>query len=77
MNKSLDRVARWFVFEPKIPIWVNFGGPWNGKCGYDHLEYISTIWYYLWPFCIFLTFWYVWTKKNLATLLGLFNLAEN
>jgi hypothetical protein len=21
------RVARWFVFEPKIPIWVNFGGP--------------------------------------------------
>jgi hypothetical protein len=21
------RVARWFVFKPKIPIWVNFGGP--------------------------------------------------
>jgi hypothetical protein len=20
------RVARWFVFKPKIPIWVNFGG---------------------------------------------------
>jgi hypothetical protein len=20
-------VARWFVFKPKIPIWVNFGGP--------------------------------------------------
>jgi hypothetical protein len=21
------RVARWFIFRPKIPIWVNFGGP--------------------------------------------------
>jgi hypothetical protein len=21
------RVARWFVFKPKIPIRVNFGGP--------------------------------------------------
>jgi hypothetical protein len=21
------RVARWFLFKPKIPIWVNFGGP--------------------------------------------------
>jgi hypothetical protein len=20
------RVARWFLFKPKIPIWVNFGG---------------------------------------------------
>jgi hypothetical protein len=27
-----NRVARWFVFKPKIPIWVNFGGPLNGKC---------------------------------------------
>jgi hypothetical protein len=22
-------VAKWFIFKPKIPIWVNFGGPWN------------------------------------------------
>jgi hypothetical protein len=22
-----NRVARWFVFKPKISIWVNFGGP--------------------------------------------------
>jgi hypothetical protein len=21
------RVARWFIFEPNIPTWVNFGGP--------------------------------------------------
>jgi hypothetical protein len=25
------RVARWYIFKPKIPIWVNFGGPWIGK----------------------------------------------
>jgi hypothetical protein len=36
-----SRVARWFVFKPKIPIWVNFEGPLNGKC-----------WYILWPFVI-------------------------
>jgi hypothetical protein len=22
-----SRVARWFVFKPKIPIWINFGRP--------------------------------------------------
>jgi hypothetical protein len=21
------RVARWYILKPKIPIWVNFGGP--------------------------------------------------
>jgi hypothetical protein len=26
----------------KIPIWVYFGGPWNGKC-----------WHILWPFVLF------------------------
>jgi hypothetical protein len=31
---TLYRVARWFVFKPKLPIWVNFGGPLNGKCRY-------------------------------------------
>jgi hypothetical protein len=33
------RVARWYIFKPKIPIWVNFGGSCNGRC-----------WYILWPF---------------------------
>jgi hypothetical protein len=43
------RVARWFVFRPKIP---NFGGPLNGKCCifYYHLEYFMAIWYNLGPF---------------------------
>jgi hypothetical protein len=27
-------VARWFVFKPKIPILVKFGGPWDRKCCY-------------------------------------------
>jgi hypothetical protein len=36
------RDARWFIFMPKIPIWVYFGGSWNGKC-----------WYILWQFGIF------------------------
>jgi hypothetical protein len=27
-----NMVARWFACKPKIQIWLNFGGPWNGKC---------------------------------------------
>jgi hypothetical protein len=29
--KEKFRVARWYIFIPKIPIWVYFGEPWNGK----------------------------------------------
>jgi hypothetical protein len=50
----LIRVARWFVFIPKIQIWVNFGGSCTGRC-----------WYILWtlgPFYIlllyFMEIWY-------------------
>jgi hypothetical protein len=32
MEIIYSRVARWFIFKPKIPIWVKFGGPWNKKC---------------------------------------------
>jgi hypothetical protein len=39
------RVARWFVFKPKILIWVNFGG----SC----LLYFMTIWPILRPLEIF------------------------
>jgi predicted RNA-binding protein YlxR (DUF448 family) len=28
------RVARWFVFKPKIQIWVNLGGSCNGRGWY-------------------------------------------
>jgi hypothetical protein len=34
-----NRVARWYIFRPKNPIWENFGGPLNGK-----------YWYILWSF---------------------------
>jgi hypothetical protein len=27
LTPQRTRVARWFIFEPKIPIWVNFGLP--------------------------------------------------
>jgi hypothetical protein len=41
-NGFTARVARWFVFKPKIPIWVNFGSPWRGN-----------FWYILWSFVLF------------------------
>jgi hypothetical protein len=27
-----SRVARWYIFKPKIPIWVNFEVSCNGRC---------------------------------------------
>jgi hypothetical protein len=71
------RVARWFILRPKFPIWVYFGGPWKGKCWYilrpfgiiyDHLVKYMAVRYRLWSFGTFFPFWYVWNKKNLATL---------
>jgi hypothetical protein len=71
-----SRVARWFIFKPKIPVCVNFEGSSNVVmyilCPFDqfsgHLAYIMAIWYissHLGTFSPVL----VWcTKKNLATL---------
>jgi hypothetical protein len=75
-ERSKNRVARWFLFKPKIPIGVNFGGPQIGKCWY---VYYLAIWnslqtfgifydhlvYFVFIFSLFLV---SWTKKNLATL---------
>jgi hypothetical protein len=53
----------------KFPIWVNFGGPENGKCWYilgslrifyGHLVYLLAIFSLVLIYCV---------KKNLATLL--------
>jgi hypothetical protein len=50
----INRVARWFVFKPKIP---NFGGSCYGKSWYilwpfdlfyGHWKYFKAIWYILW-----------------------------
>jgi hypothetical protein len=37
------RIARWYFFKPKLPNYVNFGGPWNEKGWYfcGHLEYYA------------------------------------
>jgi hypothetical protein len=43
-----SRAARWYVFKPKLQIWVNFGGPWNEKS-----------WLFLWPFGSLVAIWYV------------------
>jgi hypothetical protein len=41
-NRFFSRVARWYIFEPKTSIWVNFGGSLCGRC-----------WYFLCPFGTF------------------------
>jgi hypothetical protein len=57
-----------------IPVWVYFGGPWNGKCKvvtYVHLEYF---WFIHWSLvycaviCSIFPVLACFTKKNLATL---------
>jgi hypothetical protein len=70
------RVARWCIFKPKIPTWVNFEWHFNGRCWYilwpcgltsDHLNF-------LWPFCCTYCQWVYFSvlvcgiTKNLATL---------
>jgi hypothetical protein len=81
-----SRVARWFVFKPKIKIWIKFRGPWRGKCChilwpfgifYCHLVYFIAVWCSLWSFGIYFPFWYVCTKKNLATLRQSFEKTHN
>jgi hypothetical protein len=48
-----SRVARWFVFKPKIQIWVNFGRSCNGRCCF--------ILWTLGPFyCLLLYFMDIW-----------------
>jgi hypothetical protein len=60
-----DRVARWYIFKPKIPISVNFGRFWNGKNWYT---YFMPIWSIFRPFdkfyahlVYFSPFWYIFT----------------
>jgi hypothetical protein len=77
-NDVEPRVARWYIFTPKIPVWVNFGRSCNGRCYYilwpldifyGQLVNFMTIWY---VHCVVL--WYIYsvlvccTKKNLAAL---------
>jgi hypothetical protein len=57
------RVARWFVFKPKISIWV-----WPFVISYRDLGYFMTILYILCSFGTFFPGLVLCSKKNLATL---------
>jgi hypothetical protein len=66
------RVARWFIFKPKIPIWGKFSGPQIEKCWYiswpfgmfyGHMGYCMTIWHSLCLFGTFFRFWYHAPRK--------------
>jgi hypothetical protein len=57
-EKVSTRVARWYIFKPKIRIWVNFGRSCNGRC-----------WVFLGPSCLlhgqmvyFRAFWYSFVR---------------
>jgi hypothetical protein len=77
-----SRVARWYIFKPKILVWVNSGGSYNDDVGIFyghlayHLAYFTAIWYIFWLFgiCIVWVFGIFFpvlvccTEKNLATL---------
>jgi hypothetical protein len=54
--------ARWYIFNPKIPIWVYVGMEMVGTF-WGHLEYIAAIWYILWQFGNLVAIWYVVSRK--------------
>jgi hypothetical protein len=56
------RYARWFVFKPKIQIWVNFGGSCTGKCWYilwTLRPFMYGLFYILWTFGKVMVIWYI------------------
>jgi hypothetical protein len=62
------RVAWWYIFEPKIPILVNFGGSFSGRCWYVlrpfglfyvRLVYFMALRYIFGHLVYFPPFWYV------------------
>jgi hypothetical protein len=64
------RVARWFIFKPKIPLWVNFGGSCNWRCwhilwpfGLFYFHLVYSTYGHLVYFGIFFPFWYVVPRK--------------
>jgi hypothetical protein len=69
-RQFVSRVARWYIFKPKIQIWINFGGYCNGIF-YVHLVHFTAICHTLWPFGIFseylvyfIPFWYFVARKS-------------
>jgi hypothetical protein len=57
-RRDPSKVSKLYIFKPKIPIWLNFGGYYLElkMCVpilYGQLEYFMAIWYILCPFGIF------------------------
>jgi hypothetical protein len=74
-----SRVARWHIFQTKIPVWVNFGGSCKGRCWYilwsfslfyGHLLYFVAIWKILRSFAIYSPVFVYCTKKNMANMVS-------
>jgi hypothetical protein len=66
-------------FQTESPTWgknLEGLGMENVVIFYDHWDYFSFIWYDLNPFGIFFALWYVWAKKNLATLTLMTNISQ-
>jgi hypothetical protein len=63
-GQDVVRVARWFIFKPKIPIWVILEGLGleNADICHGHWKYLTDIW------DKFFTVWVSCTKKNLPIL---------
>jgi hypothetical protein len=69
----LTRVARWYIFKPKIPLWVIFEGFCNAMedvVSFGLLVYFTATWYILWPFGIFCAvsfelIWYLFSRSGM------------
>jgi hypothetical protein len=69
-----QRVARWYIFEQKIQIYINFGGSCDGRCRYILCRFgifYGHLVYFLFILYIFLIL-VCCSEKNLATLLRQF-----
>jgi hypothetical protein len=62
----VNRVARWLFFKQKIPVWVNFGGHWNGKGCYILCPFGICI---LWPFGTFYGHSVIWWQFDIYPVL--------
>jgi hypothetical protein len=65
MYQLRNRVARWFVFKPKIPIWENSGDPYMGEnvaIFYGHLENLTDIWNSLHDLVYLVFIWYIFAS---------------
>jgi hypothetical protein len=71
LEQDEARVAR-CIFKPKILIWVNYGGPLNGKgcyilrplgIYYGHLVYFNAIWQLSGNLVYGPQFWYIVSRK--------------